>query len=62
MIPHGVDYQLFSNPTVASELLPQGKPIAGFYGSISAWLDLSLLHDDYQNANMAFRFLLGKLS
>ena len=45
MIPHGVDYQLFSNQTVASELLPQGKPIAGFYGSISAWLDLSLLHE-----------------
>ena len=43
LIPHGVDFQLFAKPKMASELLPRGKPIAGFYGSISAWLDLSLL-------------------
>lgn len=43
LIPHGVDYQLFSHPTQASEQLPLNKPIAGFYGSISQWLHQPLL-------------------
>ena len=42
-LPHGVDFQLFANPVLASSLLPKGKPTAGFYGSISQWLDQSLL-------------------
>jgi glycosyltransferase involved in cell wall biosynthesis len=43
-IPHGVNFSLFSKPVENSPSdLPQGKPIAGFYGSISAWLDQDLL-------------------
>ncbi len=43
-IPHGVNFSLFSEQVNQTPLdLPQGKPIAGFYGSISAWLDQNLL-------------------
>ena len=43
-IPHGVNFSLFSEQvnSIPSDL-PQGKPIAGFYGSISTWLDQELL-------------------
>ncbi|AWB65367.1 glycosyl transferase [Saccharobesus litoralis] len=45
-IEHGVDLNLFSTPvTRASDLPNDGKPIAGFYGSINEWLDTSLLID-----------------
>jgi glycosyltransferase involved in cell wall biosynthesis len=44
VLPHGVDYPLFSTPTKrANDLVDDGRPIAGFYGSISEWLDLGLL-------------------
>jgi len=44
LLTHGVDYQLFSTPAPRALDLPaDGKPIAGFYGSISEWLDLELL-------------------
>lgn len=43
-IPHGVNFSLFSNQVDSTPCdLPRGKPIAGFYGSISAWLDQNLL-------------------
>jgi len=43
-IPHGVNFSLFSEKVGHIPLdLPQGKPIAGFYGSISTWLDQDLL-------------------
>jgi glycosyltransferase involved in cell wall biosynthesis len=43
-IPHGVNFSLFSEQVVQTPNdLPKGKPIAGFYGSISAWLDQDLL-------------------
>ncbi len=43
-IPHGVNFSLFSEKVESIPLdLPQGKPIAGFYGSISSWLDQDLL-------------------
>jgi len=43
-IPHGVNFSLFSEKVRHIPLdLPQGKPIAGFYGSISSWLDQDLL-------------------
>jgi len=43
-IPHGVNFSLFSEQVEKTPFdLPQGKPIAGFYGSISAWLDQDLL-------------------
>jgi len=44
LLTHGVDYQLFSTPTTRAIDLPDdGRNIAGFYGSISAWLDVQLL-------------------
>jgi glycosyltransferase involved in cell wall biosynthesis len=43
-IPHGVNFSLFSKYRVQTPCdLPQGRPIAGFYGSISTWLDQDLL-------------------
>lgn len=43
-IPHGVNFSLFSEQkNKVPNDLPQGKPIAGFYGSISHWLDQNLL-------------------
>ena len=44
LLPHGVDFSLFSTPALRAEDLPNdGRPIAGFYGSISDWLDIDLL-------------------
>ena len=46
LLTHGVDYDLFSAPCQRATDLPNdGRNIAGFYGSISAWLDIQLLHD-----------------
>ncbi len=43
-LPHGVDFNLFSTPTERALDLPNdGRPIAGFYGSLSTWLDQELL-------------------
>ena len=44
LISHGVDYELFANPSErASDLPDDGRPIAGFYGSISDWFDVDLV-------------------
>lgn len=43
MLPHGVDYPLFSEPKNKPLDLPDAGPIAGFYGSLSAWLDVEML-------------------
>jgi len=44
VIPHGVDTKLFSTTKAQwPEDLPKGKPIAGFYGSISTWLDQEIV-------------------
>lgn len=44
LLPHGVDYNLFTTPAPRADDLPNdGRPIAGFYGSISEWLDIELL-------------------
>ena len=43
ILPHGVDYPLFSSPAARGDDLPENGPIAGFYGSISAWLDTDIL-------------------
>lgn len=42
LIPHGVDGALFGTPSTRAADLPGGK-VAGFYGSISDWLDLAML-------------------
>lgn len=44
LLPHGVDTRLFSHPTPRAQDLPQSNsPIAGFYGSLSEWLDFELI-------------------
>lgn len=49
LLPHGVDYSLFSKPAPRADDLPDdGRPIAGFYGSISEWLDLEILQKTIQ--------------
>ncbi|NOH98651.1 glycosyltransferase [Vibrio sp. 99-70-13A1] len=44
LLPHGVDLELFSTPAPRAFDLPSGhRPIAGFYGSLSQWLDYDLI-------------------
>ncbi|MEE8379580.1 MAG: glycosyltransferase [Gammaproteobacteria bacterium] len=44
LLTHGVDFELFSTPVPRSSDLPDdGRPIAGFYGSISDWFNIKLL-------------------
>jgi glycosyltransferase involved in cell wall biosynthesis len=44
LLTQGVAYKLFSTASARAVDLPDnGKPIAGFYGSLSEWLDLDLL-------------------
>lgn len=43
LVPHGVDFALFSEPAKRAADLPVGRPVAGFYGSISEWLDQDLV-------------------
>lgn len=43
MLPHGVDYPLFSTEKSKPLDLPDEGSIAGFYGSLSAWLDVEML-------------------
>lgn len=45
LLPHGVDYSLFSTPVPrAADLPDDGRPVAGFYGSLSEWLNYPMLH------------------
>ncbi len=45
LLPHGVDLSLFTSPASRADDLPHdGKPVAGFYGSLSSWLDYDLLY------------------
>lgn len=41
-LPHGVDRELFCTECPRAHDLPEG-PVAGYYGSISDWLDLKLI-------------------
>ena len=43
VLPHGADIDLFSMPAPRAADLPAGGPIAGFYGSLSDWIDIDLL-------------------
>lgn len=43
VIPHGVDSEYFTSNYKRPKDMPNKGPIAGFYGSISEWLDLDLL-------------------
>ncbi|MDD9194451.1 glycosyltransferase [Aliivibrio sp. S3MY1] len=45
LLPHGVDFTLFNQPVFRAKDLPNdGRPIAGFYGSLSKWLDYELIN------------------
>ncbi len=43
IVPHGVDIDLFSQPRARPDDLPEGRPIVGFYGNFSGWIDTELL-------------------
>lgn len=43
MLPHGVDFELFSTPKPHPGDFPRKGPIAGFYGSLSEWLDVEMM-------------------
>lgn len=45
LLSHGVDLGLFMPPLPRPADLPSGRPIAGFYGSLSSWIDIPLLAD-----------------
>jgi len=42
-LPHGVDTDLFTRPSIKAHDLPDHGPVAGFYGSISEWIDQDLI-------------------
>jgi glycosyltransferase involved in cell wall biosynthesis len=42
-LPHGVDIDLFSHPCAPARDLPLGRPVAGYYGSIAAWVDIDMI-------------------
>jgi glycosyltransferase involved in cell wall biosynthesis len=42
IVPHGVDLDLFGAPAARADDLPTGQ-VAGFYGSLSPWIDLDLI-------------------
>lgn len=58
-LSHGVDFKLFNNPASRSRDLPDNdRPTAGFYGSLSHWLDYDLLNDIIaNNPNWNFVFI-----
>ena len=45
LLPHGADLDLFQTPVPRAPDLPEGRPVAGFYGSISDWVDMRLIAD-----------------
>lgn len=42
VLPHGVDFDLFSSPAPRPADLPSGK-VAGYYGTLASWLDYDLI-------------------
>jgi glycosyltransferase involved in cell wall biosynthesis len=42
-VPHGADIALFQAPAPRAADLPSDKPVAGFYGSLSSWIDTELM-------------------
>ena len=43
ILPHGVDYELFTKAQSHPGDFPRKNPVAGFYGSLSEWLDVEML-------------------
>lgn len=61
LLRHGVDYNLFTKPALRANDLPNdGRPIAGFYGSISEWLDINLLCETIKQLPNWYFVFIGK--
>lgn len=43
LFEHGVDLKLFTCPAPKAAILHDERPVVGFYGSIAAWLDYTLI-------------------
>lgn len=43
VVPHGVDFDVFTTPAPRATDLPTGRKIAGFYGSLPHWVDPALV-------------------
>jgi glycosyltransferase involved in cell wall biosynthesis len=43
LVPHGVDLDRFTTPAPRAPDQPYDRPIAGYYGSISDWIDVELV-------------------
>lgn len=43
LLPHGVDFDLFSQPAPRAAELPDSGPVAGFYGALAPWIDTVLI-------------------
>ena len=62
LLTHGVDFELFSTPVKRAIDLPNdGRNIAGFYGSVSDWLDIQLLHETIKRMPHWHFVFIGKV-
>jgi glycosyltransferase involved in cell wall biosynthesis len=43
IVPHGADIALFARPAPRAAVLPETGRVAGFYGSLSDWIDVPLI-------------------
>ncbi|WP_420548174.1 hypothetical protein [Curvivirga sp.] len=58
LIPHGVDYGLFSSPVEPAPECQTKRPIAGFYGSLAEWIDVDLIAETAKKLpNWDFMFI-----
>ncbi len=63
LLPHGVDYSLFATPCERAKDLPNdGRPIAGYYGSLSDWIDYPLLIETIKKQPQWHFVFIGKES
>lgn len=62
LILHGVDYDLFAEPAPRADDLPDGGPIAGFYGSIAAWINVEMLAQVAQRLPQWTFVFIGRVS
>jgi glycosyltransferase involved in cell wall biosynthesis len=56
-LDHAIDVSLFTKSYPRPKDLPHGKPIAGFYGSLSSWVDMNLIFQcatNLRNWNFVF--------
>jgi glycosyltransferase involved in cell wall biosynthesis len=58
-LPHGVDIDHFSAPTARAADMPIGRPIAGFYGSLSDWIDVEMIAEAARNLPDWWFVLIG---